>query len=81
MSLYERFLELEANKQPELRTLKNQLIEAVAVIVAVYTGLSISDIIALHEYQPAAAIFGVTVFILFVILVFWRPWEFIKYEL
>jgi uncharacterized membrane protein YgaE (UPF0421/DUF939 family) len=81
MSLYERFLELEANKQPELRTLKNQLIEAVAVIVAVYTGLSLSDIIALQEYQPAAAIFGVTVFILFVILVFWRPWEFIKYEM
>ncbi|WP_152420566.1 hypothetical protein [Halorubrum tebenquichense] len=81
MSLYERFLEFEGNKQPELRTLKNMLITGVVSIVGVYTGLSISNIISLHEYQPAAAVFGVTIFILFVLLVIWRPWEFVKYEM
>lgn len=78
---YERFIEIERQKQPQLRELKLHFIKAIVWGVGIFTGLSLVNVVPINRLQPFALAFGFMIFFLFLLLAAWRIWEFVRFEL
>ncbi|NUC71735.1 hypothetical protein HTZ84_05325 [Haloterrigena sp. SYSU A558-1] len=71
------FLILEAENQELFQTLKNTLLGGILGFVTIVTLLVTVEV----DLIQFALYSGVTLLAIFVLLVFYRCWEFIKYEL
>lgn len=76
-----KFISIEKENQPELRSLKKQLANGILGSVGIFAGLSLAKALPVEDYQSIALAFGFTILVVFFILVFWRVWEFTRFEM